>query len=140
MFQIFDIAGQAMSAQSVRLNTTASNMANAESVSSSSGDTYRARHPVFAEVNLDAMNDLGFQDESVKGVRVLGIVESQEPLRVQYSPEHPKADDKGYIYLPNVNIVQEMANMISASRSYQNSAQMLNTTKQLMQRTLSLGQ
>lgn len=139
MFKIFDIAGQGMSAQSVRLNTTASNMANAESVTSNTGKTYRARHPVFAAVQQETMDSLNM-NESQMGVQVLGIVESNAPFRQKYQPDHPMSDEKGYVQLPNVNIVQEMANMISASRSYQNNAEILNTSKQLMQRTLMLGQ
>ncbi|HJW80928.1 MAG TPA: flagellar basal body rod protein FlgC [Acidiferrobacterales bacterium] len=134
-FSIFDIAGSAMSAQSLRLNVTASNLANAESVSSSSGQTYRARQPVFA-----ALLDERTQDGSAVGVRVRGIVESQAPLRTQHAPEHPLADQGGYIHMPNVNVVEEMANMISASRSYQSIVEVMNTSKQLMQRTLTLGQ
>ena len=132
---IFDIAGSAMSAQSLRLNVTASNLANAESVSSSTGQTYRARQPVFA-----ALLDEHTRDGSAVGVRVRGIVESQAPLRTQHAPDHPLADQDGYIHMPNVNVVEEMANMISASRSYQSSVEVMNTSKQLMLRTLSLGQ
>lgn len=134
-FSIFDIAGSAMSAQSLRLNVTASNLANAESVSSSTGQTYRARQPVFA-----ALLDERTRDGSAVGVRVRGIVESQAPLRTQHAPEHPLADQDGYIHMPNVNVVEEMANMISASRSYQSIVEVMNTSKQLMQRTLTLGQ
>lgn len=134
-FSIFEIAGSALSAQSLRLNTTASNLANAESVSSSTGQTYRARQPVFA-----AMFDQASGNGSSVGVRVRGIVESQAPLRSQHAPDHPLADANGYIHMPNVNVVEEMANMISASRSYQSSVEVLNTSKQLMQRTLTLGQ
>jgi flagellar basal-body rod protein FlgC len=134
-FSIFDIAGSAMSAQSLRLNTTASNLANADSVSSSVGQTYRARHPVFA-----AMFDARMQDAASIGVQVRGVVESQAPLRSQYAPDHPLADASGYIHMPNVNVVEEMANMISASRSYQSNVEVINTSKQLLQRTLALGQ
>lgn len=138
MFQIFDIAGLGMNAQSVRLNTTASNMANAESVTSNTGETYRARHPVFAAISRDEMNQ--FDKSPSMGVKVLGVVESGAPLRTKYQPDHPLANEQGYIQLPNVNIVQEMSNMISASRSYQNNAEVFNTAKTLMQRTLMLGQ
>lgn len=132
LFSVFDIAGSAMGAQSVRLNTTASNLANAESVSGSEAEAYRARHPVFTTFQ-DAM------DESVASVRVSGIVENQAPPRQEYSPDHPLADDKGYVYLPNVNMVEEMANMISASRSYQNNVQMINTSKKMLLNVLQLG-
>ena len=135
LFKVFDIAGSAMSAQSVRLNTVASNLANAESASSSVNETYRARTPVFAAV-MDALQN----DGSAAGVKVLGIVESQAPLRREYRPEHPLADEGGYINLPNVNTVEEMTNMISASRSYQTNVEVINTSKQMLLRTLSLGQ
>ena len=135
LFNIFDIAGSGMSAQSLRLNVTASNLANAESVSSSTGQTYRARQPVFS-----ALLDERTRDGSAVGVRVRGIVESQAPLRTQHAPDHPLADQDGYIHMPNVNVVEEMANMISASRSYQSIVEVMNTSKQLMLRTLSLGQ
>ncbi len=134
LFNIFDIAGSALSAQSVRLNVTASNLANAESVSSNVGDTYRAREPVFQTV----LNNLN--DPASAGVRVAGIVESDVPLERRYEPDHPQADEEGFIFLPNVNTVEEMANMISASRSYQNSVEVFNTSKELLLRTLSLGQ
>lgn len=142
MFQIFDVAGQGMSAQTVRLNTTASNMANASSVSGSMDNTYRARNPVFATVlNSEADADVAFDDSDYQaaGVQVLGIVESDKPLQAKYEPEHPMANKDGYIFLPNVNMIHEMANMISASRTYQMNVQIMNTTKQLMQETIRLG-
>ncbi len=135
MFKVFDIGGSGMSAQSLRLNVTASNLANAESVSSSIDQTYRARHPVFAAALDQAMG--GAQ---LGGVNVNGVVESQEPLRQRYEPGHPMADEKGYIYMPNVNVVEEMANMMSASRSYQSNVEVVNTAKQLMMKALQLGQ
>ncbi len=135
LFNIFDTAGTALNAQSLRLNTTSSNMANANSVSSSTGETYRARHPVFAPI----MKQLGGDGSSV-GVQVKGVVESQEPLRMEYNPQHPMANEEGYIFLPNVNVVEEMANMISASRSYQTNVEVMNSAKQMMMRTLSMGQ
>jgi flagellar basal-body rod protein FlgC len=128
LFKVFEIAGSGMSAQSVRLNTTASNLANAESVGSTETDTYRARHPVFSAV----MKGLyGGNDPSAVGVRVLGVIESQEPLEKRYEPEHPAADEDGY---------DEMTNMISASRTYQNNVEVMNTSKQLLLATLRLGQ
>ncbi|HKK14554.1 MAG TPA: flagellar basal body rod protein FlgC, partial [Gammaproteobacteria bacterium] len=133
-FKVFDIAGSAMSAQTTRLNVTASNLANADSTSSSVGATYRAREPVFAAV----FNSLRPSDPTAQ-VKVRGIVESQAPLQKRYSPGDPNADKNGYVYLPNVNVVDEMANMISASRSYQNNAQVLNTCKQLLLHTLQMG-
>lgn len=137
MFKVFDIAGSAMSAQSLRLNVTASNLANANSVSSSIDQTYRARQPVFAAM-LNEAGQGGAQD--AVGVQVRGIVESQAPLQQQYAPDHPMADANGNIFLPNVNVVEEMANMISASRSYQTNVEVVNTAKQLMMRTLTMGQ
>lgn len=134
LFNIFNVAGSAMSAQSVRLNVTASNLANAESVSGSPEGAYRARHPVFSTV-MDEMSG-----GAVAGVKVEGIVESQDPLRMRYEPQNPLADDKGYVYLPNVDAVEEMANMISASRSYQNNVEVINTSKRLLLRTLQIGE
>jgi len=135
LFRIFDIAGSGMSAQSLRLNTTASNLSNAQSVSSSVNETYRARHPIFSTNFSDILDE-----HASVGVKVDGIVESQAPLRKEYEPNHPKADADGYIYYPNVNPVEEMANMISASRSFQSNVEILNTSKQMLMRTLSLGE
>ena len=134
LFRIFDIAASGMSAQSIRLNTVSSNLANADSVSSSEGGTYRARQPVFAAT----LNDV-FNESPDVTVKVLGIVESQEPLQQRYAPNHPLANEEGYIFMPNVNTVEEMANMISASRSYQANVEVVNTSKQMLMRTLSLG-
>lgn len=139
---VFHIAGSGMTAQTLRLNTTASNMANAESVSSSVDETYRARKPVFA-LRPPAPEQLRDNQDGLQpgqGVDVLAIVESDAELRMEYNPSHPMADEKGYVYYPNVNIVEEMADMISASRSFQINAEMADTAKQLLQRTLSLGQ
>ncbi|MBU2969690.1 MULTISPECIES: flagellar basal body rod protein FlgC [unclassified Pseudoalteromonas] len=137
LFNVFDIAGTGMSAQSVRLNTTASNLSNANSVSSSVDETYRARHPVFAAELTKAAAAQG--GESV-GVKVLGIVESDKPLNVEYNPGHPMADKEGYIYRPNVNTVEEMANMISASRAYQTNVQIADAAKTMLSKTILLGQ
>lgn len=131
----FDIAGSALSAQSIRLNTVASNLANAETVSSTAAGAYRARQPEFETVFNDSM-----QNRQNMGVRVRQILESTGAPTQQYQPDHPMADEKGYIYLPNVNAIEEMANMISASRSYQSNVEVMNTSKQLLMRTLSLGQ
>lgn len=135
LYNIFDVAGSGMSAQSLRLNVTASNLANANSVSSSAGETYRGRHPVFAAKMQEAA---AHQQASVK-VEVLGIVEDQDPLRQEYNPNHPMADENGYIYKPNVNVMEEMANMISASRSYQTNVQVADAAKQMLMKTLQLG-
>jgi len=136
MFKVFDIAGSALSAQTLRLNVTASNLANANSASSSTNTTYRERQPVFAAM----LNDSGDDNGGATGVTVRGIVESNAPLQKQYDPGNPLADSKGYVYMPNVNVVEEMANMISASRSYQTNVEVVNTAKQLVLRTLTLGQ
>ena len=146
--QVFDIAGSAMSAQSIRLNTTSSNLANAETASSSTGEVYRARKPVFSAIQADMMNqgggvqDAGFSGNELEsaGAQVDGIVESEVELEQRYQPDHPKADDNGYVYYPNVNVVEEMADMMSASRSFQTNVEVMNTAKSMMQRVMTLGQ
>ena len=137
LFGIMDIAGSAMSAQSLRLNNTASNLANADSVSSSADTTYKARRPVFAAMYEDA---LGMNSEvgSAK-VSVEEVVESELDSIKEYMPNHPLADSDGYIYRPNVNPVEEMADMVSASRSYQTSVQVAESAKQMLLSTLRLG-
>lgn len=135
LYRVFDIAGSGLTAQALRLNTTASNIANASSVSSSIDKTYRGRHPVFA-----AEMDKALDDQQGSGVKVLGIVESDAPLNTEYNPSHPMADEKGFIYKPNVNVMEEMANMISASRSYDANVQVADAAKQMLSRTLTLGQ
>ena len=134
MFNILDISATAMHAQTVRLNTVASNMANADSVSSNKEETYRSKQPVFQTI-LDETTL-----EPKGGVRVKEIVESQAPLKMEYNPNHPMANGEGYIYRPNVNVVEEMANMMSASRSYETNIEVMNTSKQLLLRTIQLGQ
>lgn len=131
-FRIFDIAGSALSAQSLRLNTVASNLANADAVSGTADGAYKARLPMFK-----ASVDAGSPDAA--GVQVLGVVESEAPADKRYEPGHPLADADGYVYAPNVNVVEEMVNMISASRSYQSSVEVMNTAKELASRTLTLG-
>lgn len=144
---IFDIAGTGMNAQSLRLNTTASNLANAQSASSSVNEVYRSRQPVFAAMHQNAMRaavvEGAYSDNEVDaaaGVQVLGIVESDAPLQRRYEPTHPKSDEEGYVYYPNVNPVEEMANMIAASRSFQMNVEVMNSAKQMVQRVLTLGQ
>ncbi|AKH69422.1 flagellar basal-body rod protein FlgC [Spongiibacter sp. IMCC21906] len=127
-----DVAASAMSAQMLRLNTTASNLANADSLSSSEAEAYRAKQPVFSAV-MD-------QQQAMTAVAVSGVVESDAPIPKRYEPGNPMADEQGYVYGSNVNTVEEMANMISASRAYQNNADVFSTTKTLMLRTLQLGQ
>lgn len=136
LFRVMDIASTGMNAQGVRLNTTASNIANANSVSSNYEETYKARHPVFAAELQRATDDLS----KGTGVNVLGIVESNKPLQIEYSPGHPMADENGYIYKPNVNIIEEMADMMSASKAYETNVQMADTTKRIFRRVLTLGQ
>lgn len=136
---IFDIAGSGMNAQSVRLNTTASNIANAETASSSTDQVYRGRHPVFQTLYHDEVGR-GMQSPESAGVKVAGIVESDAPLQPRYEPHHPKANEDGYVYYPNVNVVEEMTNMISASRSFQVNVEIMNSAKQMVQRMLTLGQ
>jgi flagellar basal-body rod protein FlgC len=143
---VFNIAGTGMNAQSVRLNTTASNIANAETVSSSIDETYRARKPWFSVLekqwdNVKGLSDkLEIRSQIGDGVEVKGIIESDAPLQKRYQPFHPMADEEGYVMYPNVNVVEEMTDMMSSSRSYQMNVEMMKTAKQMLQRTLTLGQ
>ncbi len=134
LYNVFNVAGSSMSAQSVRLNTVASNLANADTASATEKGIYRSRQPVFAAV----MEALGHEQASIP-VRAAGIVESQAPARKAYQPDHPLANEEGYIYRSNVNTIEEMTNMMAASRSYQNSVEVFNTSKQLLLKTLSMG-
>lgn len=134
LFKVFDVAGTAMNAQSVRMNVTASNLANAGSVSGNPDEVYRARQPVFA-----TFGDALASESGIGGVRLEGVIESQAPLQQQYQPDHPEADEDGNVYVSNVSTIEEMVNMMSASRSYQNNIEMINTTKDLLLQTLSLG-
>lgn len=142
--KIFDTAGSAMSANTVRLNTTASNLANAESAASSIDETYRARHPVFSAIQQQvqqlSFDTVGDGKGEAQGVQVLGIVESDSPLQERYEPNHPLANEEGYVFYPNVNAVEEMTNMISASKAYQMNVEVMNSAKSMMQRVLTLGQ
>jgi flagellar basal-body rod protein FlgC len=141
LFNIFNIAGSGMSAESVRLNTVASNLANADSVSSSADTAYKARYPVFQAVQaaLGARQSPAMQGADAS-VAVDGIVQSTAPPTARYEPGNPMADAQGYVFSSNVNVVQQMVDMISASRSYQNDAQVLNTSKTLAVDTLKLAQ
>ncbi|MDW7745255.1 flagellar basal body rod protein FlgC [Halomonas sp.] len=132
MFSIFEISGSAMSAQSQRMNVTASNLANADSVAGPDGEAYRARQVMF-ETRAQSREGIG-------GVGVREVVEDPSPMRLEYRPEHPLADGEGYVTMPNVDPVGEMVNMISASRSYQANVEVMNTNKQLMLKTLTLGE
>ena len=133
-FKIFDIAGSGMTAQGLRMSVVASNLANVDAVSSSMNQTYRARQPVF-QTMLDEFSS----DPQAVGVRMAGVVESEAPLVREYSPHHAMADEEGYIYRPNVSVVDEMANMISASRAYQNNVEVVNATRQMLSATINLG-
>lgn len=133
LFRVFDVASSAMHAQSARLNAVASNLANAESATSSTGQAYRAKQVVFEAAPLGGKS-------GPTGVRVASVLEDQSPARQVYNPRHPLADGNGYVAMPNVNPVEEMANMISASRAYQTNVEVMNTAKTLLQRTLALGQ
>ena len=134
LMRVFDVAGSGMAAQSLRLNVVASNLANAESTSGSAAGVYRARHPVFTVQPFDAA-DGGV----AAGVRMAGVVESQGPARVRYEPGNPLADSQGRVYTASVNPVEEMADMISASRSYQTNVAMIETVRDLVLRTLAMG-
>ena len=142
-FKAFDIAGSGMAAQSVRLNTTASNLANAESVSGDPAKVYKPRHPIFEAVRASMAGQGSGASSTGNGdaaVRVTGIYESPAPPSARYEPGNPLANEKGYVYAPSVNAVEEMVNMISASRSYQNNVEVMNTSKDLLLATLRLGQ
>jgi flagellar basal-body rod protein FlgC len=132
LFHIFDIASSALAAQTERLNVTASNIANADSATGPDGQPYKARQVVFQAVPQD--------DGSGRAkVKVAGVIEDGTPPRRVYDPKHPAADGQGYVTLPNVSVVDEMVNMLSASRSYQSSVEVMNTARTLLQKTLTLG-
>lgn len=134
LFNVFQVSASAMTAQSMRLNAVASNMANADSVVSADGKPYRAKQVVFEAMPMGGAGELS------KGVRVTQVVESTAPARMVYDPKNPAADEKGYVAFSNVNVVEEMTNMISASRSYQTNVEVMNTAKSLLLRTLQIGQ
>ena len=131
LFKVFEVSGSALSAQSVRLNTIASNLANADVVSGTANGAYRARHPVFATV----MDQAG----RAAGVRVTGIVQSSDDPQVRHMPDHPSADENGNVFGSTVNSVEELTDMMSASSGYQNNVELMSTVKQLMLRTLQIG-
>jgi flagellar basal-body rod protein FlgC len=137
LFSIFNTAGSALNAETIRLNTTASNLANAESVNGDPSKVYRARHPVFqAMMNASQPADGA---NSTAGVRVLGVVESTAPPAMRYQPDHPSANKDGYIYMSNVNSIEEMTNMISANRSFATNVEAINTARDLLLKTISMG-
>jgi flagellar basal-body rod protein FlgC len=131
LFNVFEIAGGALTAQSQRLNTIASNLANADSATGPDGKPYRAKQVVFASVPIAG--------DAASGVRVTGVIEDPSPMKKIHDPKHPLADEQGYVTMPNVSVVDEMVNMISASRSYQNNVEVMNTAKTLLLKTLQLG-
>ncbi len=132
LFNIFNVAGSGMAAQSQRLNVVASNLANADSTTSANGQPYRAKQVVFAATPMGGSD--------VAGVRVAEVAEDTSPMKLIYDPKHPMANEQGYVTMPNVNVVDEMVNMISASRAYQNNVDVLNASKTLLLKTLSIGQ
>lgn len=131
LIKMMDIAGSAINAQSQRLNAVASNLANADSVAGPGEQAYRAKQVVFQSAPVAG--------GTAQGVRVAETTESAAPARRQYDPKHPLADAEGYVSMSNVNVVEEMVNMISASRSYQNNIETMNTAKSLLLKTLQLG-
>ena len=132
LFNVFNVAGSAMSAQAQRLNTVSSNLANADSVTSTNGTPYKAKQVVFTAVPMDGATSTG--------VKVSDVVEDAKPPKLMYDPSHPLADEQGYVASPNVNVVEEMVNMISASRSYQDNVETMNSAKAMLLKTLTLGQ
>ena len=131
LFNIFNVAGSAMTAQSQRLNVVASNLANVDSTTSANGQPYHAKQVVFSATPMGG---------ETQGVKVSAVVDDTSPMKMVYDPKHPMADAQGYVAMPNVNVVDEMVNMISASRSYQNNVDVLNTSKNLLIKTLTIGQ
>ena len=132
MFSIFNVSGSAISSQSQRLNVVASNLANVDAVAGPDGQGYKARQVVFETVPMGS--------GASSGVKVSKIMESDAPLKRVHNPMHPSADAEGYVTQSNVNPVEEMVNMISASRSYQNNVEVMNTAKTLLLKTLQMGQ
>jgi flagellar basal-body rod protein FlgC len=138
LFKVFNVAGSALNAQTIRLNTTASNLANAESVNGDASKVYRARHPVF-QAMMDSSDGAIDGQDSAAGVRVLGVVESTAPPLMRYQPDNPLANKDGYVFSSNVNSIEEMTNMISANRSFATNIEAINTARDLLLKTLSMG-
>ncbi|MFA6179413.1 MAG: flagellar basal body rod protein FlgC [Methylophilaceae bacterium] len=132
LFNVFNISGSAMSAQSQRLNAVASNLANADSATSANGKPYKAKQVVFTPMATSSAD--------ATGVKVKKVIEDASPPKVIYEPKHPLADAKGYVTMPNVNVTEEMVNMISASRAYQNNVETMNAAKTMLLKTLTIGQ
>lgn len=135
---VFDITGTALNAQSLHIDTIAKNMANAQVLAGSEADAYRARRPIFSAI-LESNINFSSSKSTLGGVKVDGMSYSDTPIEKQMMRENPFADENGYVYLSNVNLVEEMAHMMEASRNYQSNIEVMNTSKQLMQRTISLG-
>jgi len=131
LFNIFNVAGSGMAAQSQRLNVVASNLANVDSATSANGQPYRAKQVIFSATPVEG---------GAQGVKVSAVVEDSSPMRMVYDPKHPMADDKGYVTMPNVDVVGEMVNMISASRAYQNNVEVMNASKTMLLKTMTIGQ
>lgn len=137
-FKIFDIAGSGLKAQNMRMNLIASNIANADSVSSSQGEVYKSRQPVFKTMMQNAGSQVG-RNNPGSGVEMVAVVESKAPVFPEYSPNHPMANEDGYIFRSNVNTVEEMANMISAQRSFQNNIDVIKSSQRMMTSIINLG-
>lgn len=135
MNNVFDVAASALSAQTLRMNAATSNLANAEALAGPDGQTYKARHVVFESYKLP-----GTDGESGQGVRVREVVLDQSPGKKLYEPNHPMADEQGYITVPNVDVISETTDMIAASRAYQSGVEIMNTAKSMMSKVLTLGQ
>lgn len=131
LFNIFNVAGSGMAAQSQRLNVVASNLANADSATSANGQPYRAKQVIFSATPVEG---------GAQGVRVTAVVEDNSPMKMVYDPKHPMADERGYVAMPNVDVVGEMVNMISASRAYQNNVEVMNASKTMLLKTMTIGQ
>lgn len=131
LFNVMNIAGSALTAQSARLNAVASNLANADSMVGADGQPYRAKQVMFRATPVEG---------GALGVRATQVVESTAPPRLVYDPTSPAANAQGYVSMPNVNPIEEMVNMIAASRSYQNNVEVLSAAKSLLQKTLAIGQ
>ena len=131
LFNIFNVAGSGMAAQAQRLNVVASNLANADSATGADGQPYKAKQVVFSAMSVDGGG---------QGVKVTAVVEDSSPMKMIYDPKHPMADAQGYVAMPNVDVVGEMVNMISASRAYQNNVAVMNTSKTLLLKILTIGQ
>ena len=133
---IFNTMASALSAESIRMNTTASNLANAGSTGGSDSTTYHAKHPVFSTIQQELSGGLNQDEQLAGGVRVVDVIQSQQPLQSQFDPSNPLADENGRVYITDVNPIAEMTNMIAASKEYQADVEVMNTTKSLLLQTI----